>query len=70
MVRAFNCERWFLITTRYDHDGARNCALSDVVGRDWNGPVSVAKLAGRREVTPIGIFASEDYHAALAALEL
>lgn len=70
MIRAFGSEHWFLITTRYSQSGTRNCAVSEAMGRDWNGPLSVLRLDGRRETSPVGIATSEHHHAALAAVEL
>lgn len=70
MIRAFGSEHWFLITTRYSQNGPRNCALSEAMGRNWNGPLSVCVLEGRRETAPIGIVTSEYHHTALAAVEL
>jgi len=70
MIRTFGRERWYLVLTRYSQRGARNCAVSEAIGRDWNGPISVAKLERRRDTIPTGIVSSEDYHAAVAAVEL
>jgi hypothetical protein len=70
MIRAFDSEHWFLITTRYSHDGTRNCAVSEAMGHNWNGPLSVSKLGGRRRTTPVGIVTSEYHYTALAAVEL
>ena len=69
-IQAFDREHWYLISTRYTQDGARNCTVFDAMGHDWNGPISVVKLERGRETTPIGIVSSEDYHAAIAAVEL
>jgi len=69
MVRVFDRTYWFLVITRYTHDGVKNRSIHETMGFAWNGPLTVMRLEKRGDKTPIGISSSEHHQAASAAVE-